>query len=68
LSRNPFKWLPNNMEILAELSEIDLKGVNFDDMEHTRMVLSGMTGLVAVDIDLGAEEEADLLLRDLPGI
>jgi len=37
-------------------------------MEHTRMVLSGMAGLMSVDINLAAEEEADLMLRDLPNL
>jgi len=56
------------MEILSELSEIVLKNVYFDDMEHTRVVLSGMAGLMSVDINLAAEEEADLMLRDLPNL
>jgi hypothetical protein len=66
LSNNGFKWLPNNMELLVELSEIVLTGIDFDDMEHTRMVLSSMPGLMSVDINLAVEEDADLLLRDLP--
>lgn len=56
------------MELLAELSEIVLTGIEFDDMEHTRMVLSSMPGLMSVDINLAVEEDADLLLRDLPQI
>ena len=66
MSDNGFKWLPNNMEILADLSEIVLTGINFDDMEHTRAVLASMQGLLSLDINLALEEDADLLLRDLP--
>lgn len=32
------------------------------------MILSSMEGLMSVDINLAVEEDADLLLRDLPQI